>query len=140
MSNEPEQPQPNTGRPPSFTPAGYNAPAAPPAYQVPQYAPPTYYKGGPGYIDATSGPRSLSLTSMILGLASLLVGFGILIVPQILGIVLGHMGLRKENPQGRAFAITGLITSYLALVIWGALYAFILIGLAVMGTNAYSSY
>jgi hypothetical protein len=86
---------------------------------------------------AAGGPRALSLTSMILGLTSLIL-LGWLIAPQIVGIVLGHLGLRKENPQGRAFAITGLITSYLALVIWGGLVAFMIIGFAFI--DSYSGY
>ncbi|MDJ0316689.1 MULTISPECIES: hypothetical protein [Arthrobacter] len=79
---------------------------------------------------------------MILGLSSLiLVGF--MIVPQIVGIVLGHIGLRRESPQGRAFSITGLITNYLALLIWGVIYAFYIFFFAIVmsdvGTD-YSSY
>lgn len=96
-----------------------------------------YYQGGPGYIGTTTGPRGLSLTSMILGLASLVAGAGFFIVPQIVGIVLGHLGLRREDPQGRGFAITGLITNYLALVIWGLLYIFMIfvIAAAESGSN-----
>lgn len=125
-----------------------NAPApqyGQPQFQNPpgsQYSAPTYYQGGSGYVGVNSGPRGFSLTSMILGLTSLiLVGF--MIVPQIVGIVLGHIGLRKESPQGRAFSITGLITNYLALLIWGVIYAFYIFFFAMImsdvGTD-YSSY
>lgn len=106
--------------------------------QAPPYGAPAYYQGGPGYIASTAGPRGLSLTSMILGLVSLVLGAGFFIVPQIAGIILGHLGLGKENPQGRAFAVTGLITNYLALVIFGGLYLLlIIIGSA---GSSYSSY
>lgn len=102
--------------------------------QGPQYAAPTYYQGGPGYMEANSGPRGLSLTSMIIGLASLVVGFGFLLIPQIVGVILGHLGLGRENPQGRAFAVTGLITNYLALLIFGGLYALMFIGIMSSGS------
>ncbi|POH59348.1 DUF4190 domain-containing protein [Arthrobacter glacialis] len=102
------------------------------------YGGPTYYQGGPGYADKTSGPRGMSLASMIIGLVSLVAGFGFFMVPQIVGIVLGHIGLKKESPQGRSFSITGLITNYLALLIYGALYGFVLFGLAMMGFDSYS--
>ncbi|WP_239437180.1 DUF4190 domain-containing protein [Arthrobacter alpinus] len=122
-----------------FQPPMYGAPQA---YQNPQAYPGQQpypnqqfqygaYQGAPGYMGATIGPRGLSLTSMILGLASLVVGVGFFIVPQIVGIVLGHLGLRKENPQGRGFAITGLITNYLALLIWGGIYIIMIFVIAV---------
>ncbi|WP_449374143.1 DUF4190 domain-containing protein [Arthrobacter psychrolactophilus] len=90
-----------------------------------------YSQDVPAYNVPVTGPRGLSLSSMIIGLVSLVAGAGFIIAPQIVGIVLGHLGLRKENPQGRAFAITGLITNYLALVIWVALYAFLILVIAV---------
>lgn len=159
MSHQPNQQPPSNNENPEHIPAGYYAPpvppyqapvppqafadptadprttvppygqgqfAAPQAYGQQQYPATMPYPSGPGYV---SGPKSLSLTSMILGLASLLVGFGFFMVPQILGVILGHMGLRKESPQGRGFAITGLITSYLAVLIFGSLYALFIVGI-----------
>lgn len=76
-------------------------------------------------------PRGLSLSSMIIGLASLVLGFGFFIVPQIVGIVLGHMGLGREQPQGKGFAITGLVTNYAALLLCGGLYLLLFIGIFV---------
>lgn len=95
--------------------------------QVQQYPAGMPYPNGQVY--APPAPRGLSLTSMILGLASLIVGFGFFIAPQAVGIVLGHMGLGKEQPQGKAFAITGLITNYLALLLYGGLYILFFIGI-----------
>lgn len=114
----------------------YGAPI-PGQFGAPQFAAPTYYQGGPGYIDATSGPRGMSLASMIIGLSSLFIA-GWLIVPQIIGIVLGHIGLSKESPQGKPFSITGLITNYLALLVYGGLYLFLIFIWSVMGTESYS--
>ena len=83
----------------------------------------------PGGGSRPGGPQGLSLASMIIGLGSLLF-LGWLMLPQLAGIILGHMGLSRESPQGHSFAVTGLITNYLALVIWGALWAFGLFFLA----------
>lgn len=137
------QAQPQYGQSPyGKVPYGQNPYGAPQSgqFQQPQFAAPTYYQGGPGYVDATSGPRGLSLASMIIGLTSLFVA-GWFIIPQIVGIVLGHMGVAKESPQGKPFSITGLITNYLALVIYGGLYAFFIFGLAIMANDSgsYSS-
>lgn len=116
-----------------------NPPYSQPQYQQPQYQqqypPPAYYQGGQGYVMPNSGPRGMSLASMIIGLTSLFL-LGWLIVPQIVGIVLGHIGLKKESPQGKAFSITGLITNYLALLVWGGIYLFyILVIVAVAGSS-----
>ncbi|MCQ9162561.1 MULTISPECIES: DUF4190 domain-containing protein [unclassified Arthrobacter] len=143
MSNQPEQPQPYSGTPPAYGPPDYVAqpgrqpygqqgygqnPYGAPAqvqFSQPQYGPPAHYQGAPGYVDAGSGPRGLSLSSMIIGLASLFIA-GWLIIPQIVGIVLGHIALSRESPQGRPFSITGLVTNYLALLIYLGIYAFLI--------------
>ncbi len=163
MTNQPNQQPPSNNENPEHIPAGYYVPPVPPYQApvpphafadptaetrptVPPYgqgqfaAPAAYgqqqnpatmaYRSGSGYV---TGPKGLSLTSMILGLASLLVGFGFFMVPQIVGVILGHLGLRKESPHGRGFAITGLITSYLAVLIFGALYALFIVGIFASG-------
>ncbi|WP_062008358.1 MULTISPECIES: hypothetical protein [Arthrobacter] len=130
MSNQPEQ-QPYPGMPQDYTPPGYMTAPGPP------FAAPTYYQGGLGYVDNTSGPRSLSLASMIIGLSSLFV-VGWFIVPQIIGIILGHIGLSKESPQGKPFSITGLVTNYLALLVYGGLYFFFIVVFAALGADSSS--
>lgn len=131
------QAAPNYGQPPAPNYGQPPAPGVPYAqqqnpYAQPQYPPPMYY---PGYVEATNGPRGMSLASMIIGLTSLFV-VGWLMVPQIVGVILGHIGLRKESPQGRPFSITGLITNYLSIAIYGAIYAFIIFGLAMLGFDS----
>jgi hypothetical protein len=59
-------------------------------------------------------PRGLSIASMILGIAGLAFGWVMLGVPSIVGVVLGHIGLKRE-PAGRPFAITGLLTGYIGI-------------------------
>jgi len=65
-------------------------------------------------------PTGLSVTSMILGIVGV-VSFGTFIFPQILAVVFGHIGLKKE-PAGRGMAIAGLITGYImvaaTIVFW----------------------
>lgn len=89
-------------------------------YQQPQYPQPYAY--------AQPEPRTLSIISMVCGIASLL-GFGFLLVPQLVAIVLGHLALSRE-PAGRGFAIAGLATGYFCLLITVVVIAFIVIGVA----------
>ncbi|PVZ96277.1 hypothetical protein DDQ50_00525 [Amnibacterium flavum] len=51
---------------------------------------------------------------MVLGLVGLVFGWFMLGIPSIVGVVLGHMGLKRE-PAGRAFAVTGLVTGYIGI-------------------------
>ncbi len=60
-------------------------------------------------------PRGLSIASMVLGIASVL--FGWTVVVPLTGVVLGIVGIRKE-PAGKAMAITGLVLNGLALSVW----------------------
>ncbi|MBM7388567.1 hypothetical protein JOE37_001561 [Clavibacter michiganensis] len=68
--------------------------------------------GQPVY--AVAPPKGLSLTSMILGLVSVLF-FWTFLCP-LVGLVFGIVGIRKE-PAGRGFAVTGLILNGLLLLI-----------------------
>ncbi|WP_427173115.1 DUF4190 domain-containing protein [Arthrobacter sp. 92] len=60
-------------------------------------------------------PKGLSIASLCCGIAVYL-GFGLLIMPQIAAVILGHMALQRE-PAGRSLAIAGLVLGYIALVI-----------------------
>lgn len=59
--------------------------------------------------------KGLSITSMVLGIASLVMGWTFLV--PIAGMVTGFMGLKRE-PAGKGFAITGLILNGLCLIGW----------------------
>lgn len=127
MSNYP-------GTPDQKPPAGYYGA---PNYSAPNYGAPAYYQNPQGLAPqpvAAAGPHGMSLTSMIIGLASLIFVGG-LMVPQLVGLVLGILGLQRESPQGRGFALTGIITNSLALIIYAALWAFgLFFFAAIMGT------
>lgn len=93
-------------------PYGTGAPAYG-AAPVDAYGEPVYAGGGYAPAAADQSGTGLSIASMVLGILSVIGGFT-LIVPPIVGVVLGHMGLKRE-PRGRGFAITGLVTNYISL-------------------------
>ena len=105
---------------------GYHQP-----YQPQQYAQPG---SGPQYVVGyqPAPPRGLSITSMVLGLASLFFGFTF-VVP-IVGFILGLVGIRKE-PAGRGMAITGLILNGLFVLGWALLVIFV-IGVGALGIGS----
>ncbi|MBW4095476.1 MAG: DUF4190 domain-containing protein [Acidobacteria bacterium] len=107
MTYQPEQGGPaNQPHPPGSQP--YQHPGG--LYQ------PAYYAPAP-----TAG---MSLTSMIIGIANM-VGFGMTIVTPIVGVIFGHIGLRKEQPQGRTFAIVGLVLNYASLLLFALFWLFL---------------
>lgn len=67
-------------------------------------------------------PKGLSITSAVLGIASLFFGWTFLV--PIIGLIVGFMGLKRE-PAGKGFAITGLVLNGLCMLGW-------LIGLIVL--------
>lgn len=104
-------------------PAYYGQPAGP-------YAQPAYY-GMP------AETKTLSIASMVCGIASVLMGW--LLLPQIAAIVTGHMALKRE-PSGRGMSITGLVLGYLCLLGYGALWLLLIIGLAYAGSTSTYGY
>lgn len=93
----PEQPQPDASG--GYQPAGYQsyASAAQPSY---------------GYGAPASTKKTLSLWGLILGISSIVIPIWI---NAIAGGVLSGIGLAKE-PQGKAMAIWGLVTSILGFI------------------------
>lgn len=69
------------------------------------------------YETTTAEPRTLSIVSLVLGLASIFLGISILV--PIAGIVVGVMA-RKREPAGRTMAMWGIWLSIVSLVV-GAL-------------------
>lgn len=140
MSNQPSQ-EPNhqrDGSPwPSYQP--------PPQYGQPQYGQPQYnqaqygqaqygqpqYFGQPPYYGRPVEAKTLSIASMVCGIASVLMGW--LLLPQFAAIITGHLALRRE-PSGKGMSITGLVLGYLCLLGYGAIWLLLIIGLAVAGT------
>ena len=88
------------------------------ANTVPAYG---YGQGTPGHgFGAPLQPGQTegigrSVASMILGIISVVGGFTFLL-PPIVGVVLGHIGLKRE-PHGRGMAIAGLVMNYVSLAL-----------------------
>ena len=61
-------------------------------------------------------------------------GFGVLVLPQLAAVILGHLALRRE-PSGRGFAIAGLVMGYIGL----ALTVLAIVGLTILASFASTS-
>ena len=99
-------------------------------YNQAQYGQPQYF-GQPSYYGQQVEPKTLSIASMVCGIASVLMGW--LLLPQFAAIITGHLALRRE-PSGKGMSITGLVLGYLCLLGYGALWLLFIIGVAVAGT------
>ncbi|GAA1351872.1 DUF4190 domain-containing protein [Falsarthrobacter nasiphocae] len=113
-------------------PSPYGQADAPYGQGAPQYGPygqqpaPNYNYSRPPYQAPHNDSKGLSVTSLVLGILSIMGGL-LFFVPQVAGIVFGHIGLRQE-PTGRPLAIAGLIMSYLSLLLFiGAIVLFVII-------------
>ncbi|MDQ0675337.1 hypothetical protein QFZ36_002898 [Pseudarthrobacter siccitolerans] len=104
-------------------PSAYNQPAGP--------------YGQPGYYGMPAEPKTLSIASMVCGIASVIMGW--ILLPQIAAIITGHMALKRE-PTGKGMSITGLVLGYLCLLGYGAFWLLAIIGLAIASTSTSSSY
>lgn len=60
-------------------------------------------------------PKEKSLTSLVLGLASILMGWTFTM--PIVGLVFGILGLKRE-PAGRTMAISGIVLNSICLALW----------------------
>ena len=135
MSNQPSQ-YPEYQRP------DYGQHGAPwPAYQPPgaygqqsPYGQASTY-GGPPYYGQPAGPKTLSIASMVCGIASVIMGW--LMLPQVAAIVTGHLALRRE-PSGKGMSIAGLVLGYLCLLGWGAMWLLLIVGLALAASSGTS--
>jgi hypothetical protein len=80
-------------------------------------------------------PKGLSITSMVLGLVSIVLGFTFLV--PVVGFVLGIVGIRRE-PAGRGMAITGLVLNGLFVIGWALVIVLVfVIGLGAATTSTY---
>lgn len=166
MSDQPSQ-RPASGQPESGTPSGSEPPRFAPPYGsgIPSYGqppspysqppgpygqPPSPYSqqpgpyiqqpgpyAQPGYYGMPAEPKTLSIASMVCGIASVIMGW--LLLPQVAGIVTGHMALKRE-PSGKGMSITGLVLGYLGLLGYGAFWLLLIIGLAYAGSTGSYTY
>ncbi|GAB5079967.1 hypothetical protein ARTHROSP310_31120 [Arthrobacter sp. AD-310] len=106
---------------------------------MPPYGQPGSFYGQPagpysqqGYYGVPAEPKTLSIASMVCGIASVIMGW--LLLPQIAAIVTGHMALKRE-PGGRGMAIAGLVLGYLCLLGYGVFWLLLIVGIAVSSTS-----
>lgn len=90
----------------------------PPYGSMPQYG---YAYGPAPVIVRTNG---LAVASMVISITSVFLGF--FFVPQILGIIFGHVALSQLNrsrgrESGSGMAVAGLVIGYLMLIFWLAI-------------------
>lgn len=145
MSNQPSQ-YPEHRRPDyqgqDYQRPGYGQHGSPwPDYQPPgdygqasAYGQASPYGQSP-YYGQPSGPKTLSIASMVCGIASVIMGW--LMLPQLAAIVTGHLALRRE-PAGKGMSIAGLVLGYLCLLGWGAMWLLLIIGLALAASSGTS--
>lgn len=88
------------------------------------YQQPHQQQPAPGHqqVYYQQAPKGASLTSLVLGLASILLGFTFLV--PIVGFIFGFVGLLKE-PAGRGMAIAGLVLNGIFLFGWLLLLIFV---------------
>ena len=81
------------------------------------------------YVQLMAPPKSASITSMVLGLVSIVMGFTFFL--PLIGLIFSFVGLARE-PAGRAYAVTGLLLNGFFIAIWGFIVGALL--LVVLGT------
>ena len=108
----------------------------PSPYGGPYGQPPSPY-GQQGYYGMPAEPKTLSIASMVCGIASVIMGW--ILLPQVAAIITGHMALKRE-PAGRGLSITGLVLGYLCLLGYGAFWLLAIIGLAIASSTSGPTY
>jgi hypothetical protein len=113
---------------------------APPA---PGYTPPPVAPGGypaAGYAGLPPArPQGLAITSIILGIASLVV-FPLNLALGIGAVITGHLA-QKRQPWARGLSITGLVTGYIGILFGLVVTVVVILGIAGAFSDApYSTY
>ena len=122
------------------TPAPGNDPYAAPTPSSDPYAAPAAapYTGAPTGAPAKS--PILSILSLVGGGLGFLLGFfGWGLLFSIAGVVLGHLG-RKREPNGKGLALAGLITGYVGIALNVIILAIAIIAIIAVGAAGYNSY
>lgn len=71
-------------------------------------------------------PAGLAIAGLVLGIVGIPFGW-LWIIPPILGVVFGHIGLWQINHSnglrsGRGLAIAGFVCGYVGLAFWGLIF------------------
>lgn len=128
----PDTETPATSSSPAWTPPVVQTPPSPawtpPVVQTPRQPQPWRPPPPPAYVKPAS--PAIGVASMIVGILSMV--FGILCFGPVIGVVAVALGIvaltqNKKMPQhvgGRAFAIVGIVTGGLSLLIYGGIVLF----------------
>ncbi len=119
---------PDVETPPAWTPPVQTPPSpswTPPVVQTPPVAPAWRPPPPPAYVKPAS--PALGVASMIVGILSLV--FGVLCFGPVIGVVAVALGIvaltqNRKAPQhvgGKGFAIAGIVTGGLSLLIYGGM-------------------
>ena len=133
--------QSGSGQGPYGEPGQYGGAYGQPPSPYSQHPAPYGQPAGPypqqGYYGMQPEPKTLSIASMVCGIASVIMGW--LLLPQIAAIITGHMALKRE-PAGRGMSIAGLVLGYLCLLGYGAFWLLAIIGLAIASSSSGPTY
>ncbi|TLM75421.1 DUF4190 domain-containing protein [Pseudarthrobacter sp. NamB4] len=114
-----------------YAPSPYGQQASPYGRPPSPYAPGPY--GQQAYYGMPAEPKTLSIASMVCGIASVIMGW--LLLPQIAAIITGHLALKRE-PAGKGMSIAGLVLGYLCLLGYGAFWLLAIIGLSIASSSS----
>lgn len=75
------------------------------------------------YVQVSAPPKGASVTSMVLGLVSIVMGFTFFL--PLIGLICAFVGLSRE-PSGRAYAVVGLLLNGFFILMWLLFLGFLL--------------
>ncbi|MFM9876894.1 MAG: DUF4190 domain-containing protein [Rhodoglobus sp.] len=139
MADKPEDAVPPVPVPP-VEPAPQVRKAAAPKTPAATPPPPPAYQAH-AYVPAAAGPaQGLSLTSMILGIAGVVLSFFAFgFLPALAAVITGHLAQRRQ-PHAKPFWLTGIITGYVGLAISVATFVIFIAFVIFAATTTYSYY
>ena len=139
MADKPEDAVPPVPVPP-VEPAPQVRKAAAPKTPAATPPPPPAYQA-PAYVPAAAGPaQGLSLTSMILGIAGVVLSFFAFgFLPALAAVITGHLAQRRQ-PHAKPFWLTGIITGYVGLAISVVAFVIFIAFVIFAATTTYSYY
>jgi Na+/phosphate symporter len=85
------------------------------------------------YIQVTPPPKGASVTSLVLGLVSIVMGFTFFL--PLIGLICAFVGLVRE-PAGRAYAVVGLLLNGFFILLWLIFGAIVVSWFTAIGNSA----
>jgi Na+/phosphate symporter len=82
---------------------------------LPEQAPAPPGPSAVTYVQVASPPKGASVTSFVLGLVSIVMGFTFFL--PLIGLICALVGLARE-PAGRAYAVVGLLLNGFFILMW----------------------